>query len=130
MSPLIFLAALELSALPGVHYSQWDWNTVDLDVMNPAGMVTMEAEARIQIGARVFLAVGGEMQVIAQPVSVTVWAPTTLYSTIRARGRLGPLEIGIEHTCTHPVVPWAADIRRIWEGAATRVYLRVATPGW
>lgn len=64
---------------------------------------------------------------------LTFW-PNTLASTIGAGIKIGILEIGWEHTCTHAVVPhlgafeWAGKIiAPVWDSASDTVYATVRT---
>jgi len=82
--------------------------------------------------------IGRDNFVLYGSVSVDMWMqeftsylPFNNQYTVGGRITLGALEIGLEHSCYHPMVPymWVSPKRQIvpsFEGYLDRVYLRIA----
>jgi len=124
---LLFVGALELAWFPMGALETYEvpsW----VSVVGDLG-VTMEGEARIG-GPLIYAFVGGQMSVLVTAyrsdltLPVNGW-PTTLRCLARIGLRAGVLEIGAEHSCTHPVVPILSDPAILWEGGYERIYIRV-----
>jgi hypothetical protein len=120
---LVLWGALEVSYYPAGWESQYD------AVYATGGefSVQLEAEARLFNVGGFNVFIGGAMLVAETATSLWNFWPTTLDSTIRAGFRLGPMEVGAEHRCAHPVRPWGDGAPTKWEFAHDRVYLRLET---
>jgi len=123
---LIFAASLELGGMFGGVYN---YPAVDPIVMVPF-YTTMEAEVSWN-----GLYVGGQMDCYFVAKTVTNFSPFQNTYVLKAGYRNGPMTVGFEHTCYHPMQTYQPLITtsREWkpkfEGAVEKVFVKFSLGG-
>jgi hypothetical protein len=73
-----------------------------------------------------FIYVGGNMAApMWHTVGLSFW-PNELQSEVRAGIRIGDIEVGWSHICTHPVIPYAARTQILWEGWYDEFHIKIS----
>jgi hypothetical protein len=125
MTLLTILFALEIGALP-----RNNWVLYPAHQISIAEEITYytELEAEIQIGGVLFGR--GSVRTDVTPEALTDWRPFWTQYEVIVGARLGIVEIGFRHLCTHPIItyaPFHPDITPLIEGAYEEVYVRIGT---
>jgi hypothetical protein len=85
------------------------------------GVISSEVEARFWS----MVYIGGSLTVPVWKIDGIGFWPMELQSEIRAGVRLGGIEIGWSHLCTHPVMPYSTFGRQaLWEGFYNEFHLK------
>ena len=75
--------------------------------------------------------IGGAMQNYFTPESLTNYIPFQMDFTFEAGYRNGPVQIGFEHTCYHPMQPYATiignEIKPKYEGGYNKIFIKMST---
>jgi hypothetical protein len=129
---LVLAFALQLGYTPNDTAIQYQANKTIWD-SDSSLIISMDAELRawntIYIGGS--LAVPTWISTGASLPTVTIGSggwPSTLQSVIRAGVRLGGVEIGWSHLCTHPVMPYQPLLgtQTLWEGFYDEFHIKFA----
>ena len=123
---LALAASLEFGALQGSSFNYNDRNPDFYQFHDIALYTTLKADATY----RGFY-IGGGMENYFTPESFTNYIPFQMDFTFEAGYRSGPVKIGFEHTCYHPMQPYATiignEIKPKYEGGYNKLFIRIST---
>ena len=75
---------------------------------------------------------GGGMRNFFTPETLVNYVPFQMDFTFEAGYRAGAFQIGYEHTCFHPMQPYATfieqEIKPKYEGGYNKIFVRIQTP--
>lgn len=121
---LLFCAALETGFISGGLYNYQTRNKQWIDV---GALYTMLEGSAHYNG----LYVGGEMVCYFTPESLTNYSPFQMTYVFNAGLEAGNVKIGYEHSCFHPMQPYATiignEIKPKYEGGYDKIFVRIAT---
>ena len=118
---LILSASLEAGGLLGGIYNYSNRNQL---VFLDAFYTTLEAKAKYDV-----LYVGGQMDCYFTPITVTNYSPFQMTFVFRAGADFGNVKLGYEHSCFHPMQPYATivgnEIKPKYEGGYNKIFVRI-----
>lgn len=123
---LLLAASLEFGAVQGsaINYnsSSYPW-MMDNDI---ALYTELKADAQY----KGFYA-GGSMRNYFTPETLTNYVPFQMDFTFEAGFRTGAFQVGYEHTCFHPMQPYATiignEIKPKYEGGYNKIFIKMST---
>jgi len=75
---------------------------------------------------------GGGMINYFTPITLTNYDPFQMTSIFNAGYKTGGVQIGFEHSCFHPMQPYAtiidSNIKPSYEGGYNKFFVRISTP--
>ena len=75
---------------------------------------------------------GGGMINYFTPITLTNYAPFQMTFIFNAGYKTGGVQIGFEHSCFHPMQPYAtiidSNIKPSYEGGYNKFFVRISTP--
>ena len=119
---LILCAALEAGF---VHGGIFNYSDINKSFAFDALYTTLEASLHYKA-----LYVGGAMDCYFTPLDLTHFSPFQMTYIFRAGLESGNVKLEYEHSCFHPMQPYATiignEIKPKYEGGYDRVYIRIA----
>lgn len=119
---LILAAALECGWVSGNMYNYTAWNETQM------GALYSTLEARASSG---IFYVGGVIDSYFTPRDWTHYSPFQMTYVFNAGFEAGNVKIGYEHSCFHPMQPYATiignEIKPKYEGGYDKLFVRIAT---
>jgi hypothetical protein len=123
---LILCAALEAGFVSGGAFNYQARNTAWSKAEIGALYTTLEASAHYSA-----LYVGGAIDCYFTPETLTNFSPFQMTFIFNAGLKSGNVEIGYEHSCFHPMQPYATiignEIKPKYEGGYDKLFVRIAT---
>lgn len=123
---LIFSAALETGFLGGGMFNYQTRNQDWFDV----GALYTDLEAQVKIAP---FYVGGAVITYFTPVTITNYSPFQMTYIFNAGIKSEGFQLGFEHSCFHPMNPYATiigdEIKPLYEGGYNKFFVRFETGG-
>lgn len=121
LGTLLFLYSMEVGFLPDAAFIMYQ----EPEIINISGSIYTDLEGVVSIGG-VYIGGGIKTYVWAHSAKA-FWPHTTCYRFL-AGFKLGILEFGFRHYCTHPVVPYLPcwQPQQIFEGAVEELFIRAS----
>ncbi len=123
---LILCAALEAGFVSGGAFNYQARNTAWSEAEIGALYTTLEASVHYKA-----LYVGGAMDCYFTPLDLTHYSPFQMTYLFSAGLSFGTVKIGYEHSCFHPIQPYATiignEIKPKYEGGINRFFIRFST---
>ena len=120
---LILTAALEAGFLSGGLYN---YSTINQD-WEGVGAIYTTLEAKAQYKS---VYVGGQMDSYFTPIAWNAYSPFQMTFIIRAGLDFGNVKLGYEHSCFHPMQPYASfignEIKPKYEGGYDKFFIRIS----
>ena len=119
---LLFSAALETGFVSGGIYNYSMRNIDFIDI----GALYTSLSAQVSYKA---LYIGGQMESYFTPVNIINYSPFQMTFLFRAGLDFGNVKLGYEHSCFHPMQPYATiignEIKPKYEGGYNKIFVRI-----
>lgn len=119
---ILLSASLEAGIISG---GVFNYSTRSMDWIDVGALYTT-LSANVNYKA---MYVGGQMDSYFTPISIANYAPFQMTFVFRAGLDFGNVKLGYEHSCFHPMQPYATiignEIKPKYEGGYNKIFVRI-----